>query len=54
MDKSIKECIEFAFEQGFILFGNYSDLKQELDDLEQDQIALTNIKLYGEENPNEN
>ena len=53
MDWTIRDCINYAHNQGLIGEVNHNDLINELDDLYQDQQVLTNIKLYGEEDPNE-
>lgn len=52
--ESIEDCIEYLHDMGLIGEVAYYDLINELDDLRKDQDDLTNIKLYGEEDPNEN
>lgn len=49
MDWTIKDCINYVHDQGLIGEVNHNDLILELEDLYQDQECLTNIKLYGEE-----
>lgn len=44
MDKTIKECIEYAYNNGFILYGNYIDLLNDLDDLINASIQLDDVK----------
>ena len=53
MDWSIEDCINDCSNMGLIGLVNHSDLINELDDLRKDQECLTNIKLYGEEDPDE-
>lgn len=53
MDWTIKDCINYVHDQGLIGEVNHNDLILELEDLYQDQECLTNIKLYGEEDPDE-
>lgn len=53
MDWSIEDCINYCRDHDLIGFVNHTDLLNELDDLRKDQECLTNIKLYGEEDPDE-
>ena len=52
MDWSIEECINYCCNMGLIDLVNHANLINELDDLRKDQEVLTNIKLYGVEDPN--
>lgn len=49
MDWSIEDCINYCRDHDLIGLVNHQDLINELDDLRKDQECLTNIKLYGEE-----
>lgn len=52
--ENIEDCIEYLHDMGLIGEVVYYDLINELDDLRKDQDYLTDLKLYGEEDPNEN
>lgn len=49
MDKTIKECIEYAYNHEFITYGNYVDLLNDLDELIDASIQLDNLKEDDEE-----
>ena len=50
---TLKQCIELAHDMGLIGEVDYYELLEELDNLYEDQKALTNLRLYGEEEHNE-
>ena len=44
LDKTIKECIEYAFKSEYITYENYVDLLNDLDELINESIQFEELK----------